>query len=69
MARRAQKWIQKAIKRPGSLTRKAKARGMTPLEFARKVKANPERYDTQTRRQANLALTLARLSRRKKKKK
>lgn len=65
----ARKWIQKAIKRPGALTRKAKARGMEPLEFARKVAANPERYDARTRRQAQLALTLSKLARQRRKKK
>jgi hypothetical protein len=32
----AKKFIQKAIKRPGALTRKARAAGMSVLEFARK---------------------------------
>jgi len=30
------KFIQKALKRPGALTRKANRAGMTPLEFARR---------------------------------
>lgn len=30
------KFIQKAIKRPGALTRKARAAGMSVLEFARR---------------------------------
>lgn len=68
-ARSSRKWIQKAIKRPGALTEKARRRGMTPLEFARYVKANPEAFDTRTIRQANLALTLSKLSKRRKKKK
>ena len=55
------KWIQKAIKRKGALTRKAKARGMTPLEFARYVVRNKKRFDTRTIRQAYLALTLNKL--------
>jgi len=63
------KWIQKAIKRPGALTEKARRRGMTPLQFARHVKANPDKYDTRTVRQANLALTLAKLSKRRKRRK
>jgi len=70
MARKARKakrkWIQKAIKRPGALTEKARRRGMSPMEFARQVRANPERYDTRTVRQANLALTLQRLAKRRK---
>jgi hypothetical protein len=32
----AKKFIQKAIKRPGALTQKARAAGMSVLEFARK---------------------------------
>jgi hypothetical protein len=31
----SQKWMQEAVKRPGALTRKARAEGMTPLAFAR----------------------------------
>jgi hypothetical protein len=63
----AKKFIQQAIKRPGAFTAKAKARGMTVAEFARAVKANPERYDTRTVRQANLALTLRKLAARRRK--
>jgi hypothetical protein len=37
------------------------------MEYARKVLANPERYDTRTVRQARLALTLRKLARRRKK--
>lgn len=67
-SRKGGKWIQQAIKRPGALTEKARRRGMTPLQFARYVKANPEKFDTRTKRQANLALTLAKLSKRRKRK-
>jgi hypothetical protein len=59
------KWIQSAIKREGALTEKAKRAGMTPTQFARHVKANPEKYDTRTERQANLALTLSKLRKKK----
>lgn len=68
-ARSSRKWIQKAIKRPGALTEKARRRGMSPMEFARRVVANPDAYDTRTVRQANLALTLQKLAKRRKKKK
>ncbi|MEM2592662.1 MAG: hypothetical protein QXI60_08765 [Thermofilaceae archaeon] len=61
------RWIQQAIKRPGALTEKARRRGMSPLQFARQVVSNPDAYDTRTVRQANLALTLSRLSKRRKK--
>jgi len=64
MARRARRasrarstgrrWIQKAIKRPGALTRKAKAAGMSTMAYARKHRRSPGRLG----RQARLALTL-----------
>lgn len=31
----ATKWMRDAVKRPGALTRRARAAGLTPLEFAR----------------------------------
>jgi hypothetical protein len=44
------------IKHPGALTKKAKAAGMSPLAFARKVmSAKKGAYPAQTRRQANFA--------------
>ena len=61
------KWIQGAIKRPGAFTAKAKRRNMTVAQFARAVKKNPTRYDVTTRRQANLAVTLRKISKKKKK--
>lgn len=57
----AKNWIKGAIKHPGAFTKKAKAAGMTTAAYARKVKANPGRYSTTTRRQANLATTLRRM--------
>ena len=63
----ADNWIKDAIKRPGAFTKKAKARGMDVIEFASKVTANPDTYDTRTVRQANLAKTLSKLRKRKKK--
>jgi len=59
------KWIAKAIKRPGAFRRKARAAGMSTKAFARRVRANPKRYSTRTRRQANLAVTLGKMRRRK----
>ena len=58
----AKKWIRKAVKRPGAFTRKAESRGLTVARFAARVRANPARYDATTRRQANLARTLRRMS-------
>jgi hypothetical protein len=60
MARRGSRWIQRAIKRPGALTEKARRAGMSPMEYARRHASDPGR----TGKQARLALTLARLSRR-----
>tara|TARA_R100000664_G_C2654068_1_gene73332 strand:+ start:193 stop:387 length:195 start_codon:yes stop_codon:yes gene_type:complete len=63
----ADKWIKDAIKRPGAFTKKAEKRGMTVKEFTAKVTSNPDEYDTRTVRQANLAKTLSKLRKRKKK--
>ena len=63
----ADKWIKDAIKRPGAFTKKAEERGMTATQFASKVTANPDEYDTRTVSQANLAKTLSKLRKRKKK--
>lgn len=58
LAKKKKKWIQKAVKNPGSFTAKAKRRGMTPAAFQRTVLRSPSRYDATTRRQANLRKTL-----------
>ena len=58
MSNKNKNWIQKAIKRPGAFTKKAKSRGMGVGEFASKVTSSPKKYDTRTVRQANLAKTL-----------
>ena len=63
----ADKWIKDAIKRPGAFTKKAESRGMDAQEFAAKVRKNPDEYDTRTRRQANLAVTLSKMHKSKKK--
>lgn len=54
------RWISKAIKRPGAFTRKAKAAGMTVQAYARKMRGAPGRLG----KQARLALTLKKISRR-----
>ena len=51
------KWIQKAIKRPGAFTRKAKAAGMSVQAFARKKRHAAGRLG----KQARLALTLKKM--------
>ena len=53
-----EKWIQKAIKKPGAFTAKAKEHDMSVAEFAKHVKANPDKFDSTTLKQANLAQTL-----------
>ena len=60
--RKKKKWIKGAIKRPGALTKKAKAAGMSTQAYARKKKGASGR----TGRQARLALTLAKLRKKKK---
>lgn len=49
------KFIQKAIKRPGALTKKAKAKGMSVSAFCANLPANAS---TRTKRQCALAKTL-----------
>ena len=54
-------WIQGAIKRPGALSGKAKAAGMSTSAYASKVTRKGSKASTATKRQANLAKTLANL--------
>lgn len=51
----AKKWIQGAIQRPGALTHKAKAAGMSVSAY---MAHPPKRISDTTRRQINLAKTL-----------
>ena len=51
------KWIQSAIKRPGALTRKAKAAGKTVSQYC----ANTKNKSTRTKRQCALAKTLKKM--------
>jgi len=60
------KWIQKAIKKPGSFTAKAKRRGITSAQLQANVQKNPDKYDKNTQKQAQLRETLVQLSKRKK---
>ena len=61
MAKEDKKWIQKAIKRPGAFSKKAKDRGKTTKQFVRDVQRNPKKYDSTTVKQANLASTLMKM--------
>ena len=51
-----EKFIQEVVSSPkfrkGALTKKAKAHGEKPLEFAKEVLAHPKEHDIRTRRQA-----------------
>lgn len=64
----SKKWIQGAIKRPGAFTAKAKKANKTVAGMAAAVTKNPSRYSATTVRQANLAKTLRKISRKRKKK-
>lgn len=55
------KWIQGAIKKPGSFTKQAQAAGMSVAGFRNKVLANKGDYSSTTVKRANLAKTLSRM--------
>ncbi len=59
MAKKKKKWIKGAIKRPGALTKKAKARGMTVSQFCAK------KHKGRTARQCALAKTLKKMRKKK----
>ena len=61
------KWIQKAIKRPGAFTKKAKKAGKSVAGYAASVLKPGSKASSRTKRQANLARTLKKMSRKKKK--
>lgn len=67
-AKKDKKWIQKAIKRPGAFTAKAKKANKSVAGMAAAVTKNPEKYSPTTVRQANLAKTLRKISKKRKKK-
>lgn len=61
MMKKGGKWIQSAIKKPGSFTKQAKAAGMSVPAFREKVLANKEDYSGTTVKRANLAKTLSKM--------
>ena len=61
----AKKWIQGAVKHPGAFTAKAKAAGESVQQFAAQVTKPGSKASTQTKKQANLAKTLTRMSKKK----
>lgn len=56
------RWIQNAIKHPGSFTKQARAAGMSVTEYANKVTAPGSHASTTTKRRANLAQTLSKFN-------
>jgi len=56
-------WIKGAIKRPGAFTKKAKKAGMSTGAYAKKVTKKGSKASTRTKRQAGLAKTLRKISR------
>ena len=60
-SRSSGKWIQKAIKHPGALTKKASSAGMSVSAYANKVTKAGSRASATTKRQANLAKTLRKM--------
>ncbi len=56
-------WIAKAIQHPGAFTAKAKAARLTARQYAAKVLDNPGGYSQHTVKQARLAQTLGKISR------
>jgi len=58
-------WISSAIKRPGAFTKKAKAAGKSVSEYASSVLKEGSNASTRTKRQAALAQTLTKISKKK----
>lgn len=54
----AEKWIQKAIKRPGAFTKKANAAGKSVSSYTTSVLKKGSSASTRTKKQAALAKTL-----------
>jgi len=64
---RVKKWIQKAIKRPGAFTAWCKAHGYGGVTQAC-IAAGKKAKSTRVKRQANLAQTLKRMAKKRRKK-
>ena len=63
--KRKKKWIKGAIRRPGAFKAKAKRAGMSTSAYARKVTKKGSKASTRTKRQGNLARTLAKMRKKK----
>lgn len=59
--RMKEQWIQKAIKRPGAFTAKAKRANMSVREYINAVLSKKSNASTRTKRQALLAKTLKKI--------
>lgn len=59
------KFIQKAITHPGAFTKQAEEAGMGVQAYAKKVTGPKSHASTTTKRRANLAKTLSKLSKNK----
>ena len=60
------KWIQQAIRHPGSFTSQAKRAGKSVAAYAAQVTKKGSKASTTTKRRANLAKTLRKLAKKKK---
>ena len=60
------KWIQKAIKRPGAFTKKAKKAGKSVGAYATTVLKKGSKASARTKKQAVLAKTLRKISKKRK---
>ena len=60
-AKKKKRWIAGAIEHKGALTKKAKAAGQSPMEYAEEKKSAPGKLG----KQARLALTLRKMAKKK----
>lgn len=60
-----QNWIQNAIEQPGAFSKKAEDVGKSTTEYANQVLRPGSQADARTKKQANLARTLAKLRKKK----
>ncbi len=60
-----QNWIQGAIKNPGAFSKKAENAGESTTEYVNQVLRPGSQADEKTKKQANLARTLAKLRKKK----
>ena len=57
----AKKWIEKAIKRPGAFSAKAKGAGMSTSAYTKKTLKKGSQASARTKQQARLSKTLSKL--------